>query len=273
METMCAQCKTIYPATSEHFYRKGNGLNLSWCRKCYNIVGKKHRDKWRFSHPDLVRSIKKKYRLANAGKVRLAEMRYRIEHRQETRLRVNGYYQNHKKERSEYHKKYFETNRNECLEYSKTYRMSHKMERAKYSREYDQKHKNERNKRLANRRAKDLGYKIMCNLRSRLGSSLRNHNASKSDRTTKLIGCTVGELIHFLEQRFSCGMSWANYGRNGWHIDHKIPCAAFDLTRAEDQQRCFNYKNLQPLWANDNWSKSSLYNGKRIRQRRLQCHH
>jgi hypothetical protein len=34
-----------------------------------------------------------------------------------------------------------------------------------------------------------------------------------------------------------------------------IPCISFDLTQPEQQLACFNYSNLQPLWAQDNWSK------------------
>lgn len=30
----------------------------------------------------------------------------------------------------------------------------------------------------------------------------------------------------------------------------------FDLTKEENQRICFNYRNLQPLWARDNYKKS-----------------
>ena len=45
------------------------------------------------------------------------------------------------------------------------------------------------------------------------------------------------------------GMTWDNYGRgtNNWSIDHIIPCSNFDLTKIEEQQKCFHYTNLQPL--------------------------
>jgi hypothetical protein len=52
-------------------------------------------------------------------------------------------------------------------------------------------------------------------------------------------------------------MSWENHGRGGWHIDHIVPCALFDLTRPEQQKSCFNYKNLQPLWEKDNLIKGN----------------
>ena len=46
---------------------------------------------------------------------------------------------------------------------------------------------------------------------------------------------------------------------HGWHIDHIIPCAFFDLTKASHQRVCFNWQNLQPLWAKDNLSKRDKF--------------
>jgi hypothetical protein len=52
-------------------------------------------------------------------------------------------------------------------------------------------------------------------------------------------------------------MSWNNHGQ--WHIDHVRPCSSFNLLNPEEQQQCFHYTNLQPLWAADNLSKSDTY--------------
>lgn len=52
-------------------------------------------------------------------------------------------------------------------------------------------------------------------------------------------------------------MSWSNYG--DWHIDHIIPCAAFDLNDELEQKACFHYTNLQPMWAKENIQKSDKY--------------
>lgn len=54
-------------------------------------------------------------------------------------------------------------------------------------------------------------------------------------------------------------MAWDNYGE--WHIDHRKPCASFDLSK-EEIKRCFHYTNLQPMWAKDNQSKSDSYDKK-----------
>ena len=48
-------------------------------------------------------------------------------------------------------------------------------------------------------------------------------------------------------------MSWTNYG--AWHVDHIVSCKTFNLTKPEEQKKCFNYTNLQPLWAEINLKK------------------
>jgi hypothetical protein len=67
------------------------------------------------------------------------------------------------------------------------------------------------------------------------------------------LGCSIPFLKNHLESKFLSGMSWDNHGE--WHIDHIVPCAYFDLTKKESQLICFNYANLQPLWAGDNIAK------------------
>jgi hypothetical protein len=78
---------------------------------------------------------------------------------------------------------------------------------------------------------------------------------SKSKHTMELLGCSIEEFKIYLEKQFTKGMNWGNYGKKGWHIDHILPCASFDLTDPEQQKKCFHYTNLQPLWAEDNYKK------------------
>ena len=95
--------------------------------------------------------------------------------------------------------------------------------------------------------------RITENLRRRTRAVLEGTN--KSAPTLELIGCSPREIKEHLESLFTVGMSWDNYGK--WHIDHIMPCDSFDLTVESEQRKCFNYKNLQPLWAKDNLRKGS----------------
>jgi 7-carboxy-7-deazaguanine synthase len=105
------------------------------------------------------------------------------------------------------------------------------------------------------RRERDEFYRIRVCLRSRLSSAVTK--GYKSARTLELLGCSLEHLKQHLESQFRDGMSWDNYGKNGWEIDHIVPCSYFDLTKEENQRICFNYRNLQPLWASENNTKKA----------------
>jgi hypothetical protein len=80
----------------------------------------------------------------------------------------------------------------------------------------------------------------------------------KSNHSLKLLGCDLQWLIAWLEIQFQPGMTWDNLGQ-GWHVDHKKPCASFDLNDRQQQKLCFHWTNLQPLWAVDNLSKGATW--------------
>lgn len=72
---------------------------------------------------------------------------------------------------------------------------------------------------------------------------------------TRLVGCSSDHLRLHIQRQFKPGMNWNNYGK--WHLDHIIPCSAFDLTREDQQRICFNWTNLRPLWSRENLQKSN----------------
>ena len=112
-----------------------------------------------------------------------------------------------------------------------------------------------RRKNLQRRREEDPQYNIKMALHVRLYDAVKHQKGIKSLKTLELLGCTVDQLCTFLEAEFTEGMTWENYG--DWHIDHMRPCASFDLTIPEEQQKCFHWTNLQPLWAQDNIRKGA----------------
>lgn len=95
--------------------------------------------------------------------------------------------------------------------------------------------------------------------------ALREGGHVKGTSSEELLGCTVEEARKHLESLFLEGMNWDNNTKRGWHIDHIIPCSAFNLEDLEEQKKCFHFLNLQPLWATDNESKGSLYEGIRYK--------
>lgn len=99
--------------------------------------------------------------------------------------------------------------------------------------------------------------RIKLRLASRIRVALKSTNNKKTCNTMDYIGCSISDLKSYISNKFTEGMTWENYGSKGWHIDHILPCASFDLTDPEQQKKCFHFTNLQPLWAKENLSKGS----------------
>jgi len=99
----------------------------------------------------------------------------------------------------------------------------------------------------------DTFFKLISNQRNRINHALKG--LKKDKKTIEYLDCTPGELKDHLEKKFRKGMSWENHTCNGWHIDHIIPCAKFDLRCPLQRILCFHHSNLQPLWAHDNMRK------------------
>lgn len=115
------------------------------------------------------------------------------------------------------------------------------------------------NARTRERYATEPEFKIMRSLRVRIKRVLRFQSAKKLRTTLELTGCSPAHLRAWLEFWMKPGMTWENHG--DWHIDHKKPCASFDLSKVEEQRKCFHYTNLEPLWAEDNLKKGKVWQG------------
>lgn len=120
-----------------------------------------------------------------------------------------------------------------------------------YMRDYCKTEKGRASKRNSylKRYRNDPVFRTSLLLRSRLWKFLKG--SVKSDKTEKLIGCSWKQLKSYLEEKFQPGMTWDNQGKE-WDIDHIIPCSYFDASKEEDQYMCFNFRNLQPLFKDEN---------------------
>lgn len=178
--------------------------------------------------------------------------KYREENKPRLLAKKKEYRDNNKDKRAAW----LEANKDAQAEYNKEYHKKYREEHAeKLKRDAAarfQENKEKINEAARGRRKIDPKFRIANNLRSRLGVALKD--IAKSAATMELLGCSVDFLKDHLEFQFDDKMTWNNYGE--WHVDHIIPCAAFDLTDPNEQKMCFHYANLQPMWGSDNIAKS-----------------
>jgi hypothetical protein len=92
----------------------------------------------------------------------------------------------------------------------------------------------------------DIQYKLMWLLRARVMIAIKQQLGNKAYKTIELLGCSPQEAREHIEKQFTEGMSWETHGKF-WEIDHIKCVATFDLTKPEEQKKCFHYTNLQPL--------------------------
>lgn len=139
------------------------------------------------------------------------------------------------------------------IRYSKTkkYKISQKKYRMS---EQGKKHKREYAKR---QRIINPNTKLLNTLRSRICLSIKRD--LKSDTTKNLTGCSIEQLKKYLQQTaINNGykdFNINNYNGREYHIDHIVPCDAFNLNCSYHQRLCFNYQNLQILDSHSNLVK------------------
>lgn len=164
-------------------------------------------------------------------------------------------------ERIRVNKKYIEN-----LEYKKRKKLEAKQYRQLHHQEVLEREKLRKLKNreinlenLAYRYKNDIDFRLRHQLAHRIKYLIKRKeiNNIKYHKTLELLGCSIIEFKEHLEKQFKEGMNWNNHKKFGWHIDHIIPTSSFDLSKEEEQKKCFHYINLQPLWWYDNLEKSN----------------
>lgn len=114
-----------------------------------------------------------------------------------------------------------------------------------------------RKRRERNERNNNPHHKVKRAISGRLREVLRRKGQIKQESIMKYVGCSTRELSDAIESMFHGEITWDNYGVFGWHVDHIVPCSAFDLTNEDHVYLCFNLSNLRPLWHDSNIAKSN----------------
>lgn len=176
---------------------------------------------WRAANPEKNRACHRAYRAANSEKVRARAAAYCAANRKEVNRKA-----------AIKQAVYYARNRKKCCTAQSIYQRE--------------------------RRKKDATFRLVQNLRRRLGLAFKSAGAEKTQSTFKLTGCTKEELRQHLVSQFREDMTLENHGEV-WHIDHIRPCASFDLSDPNQAILCFHYSNLQPLFVDENLRKSDQW--------------
>ena len=107
------------------------------------------------------------------------------------------------------------------------------------------------------RKHNDPTYKLIANFRTAIYTVLKENNMDKYGHYFDILRYSPEELVVHLENQFTEGMEWDNYGE--WHVDHRLPITSFKFKEVGDNEfmRCWELNNLQPMWGDENISKSN----------------
>lgn len=239
-EKVCSKC--LLKLSIDEFYKRPklkSGFSKI-CKKCLLDYNKQYKS----INKEYTKNYSKKYKLKNKEKHAKSAREYRLKNIEKL------------KEKSKIR---WEKNKNNP---------EYKKRKAAYDKEYSLKNKDKINKRqkiyvaknkdtlrpkvnAARRRRRKLNpvvrikNSMSCNIRD----GLRGRKSGKSWKS--LVDYTVQDLIIHLESKFTKGMTWENYGKTGWEIDHIIPQSFFsyDSYNHPAFRACWALSNLQPLWA------------------------
>jgi len=214
-------------------------IGKNQCKSCLNLRKKEYFQKNKL----IILQKHKEWRDKNPNYMSEYSKKYYIDNRDESLERFQNRYLNKKEIILQKHKEWRDKNPNYMSEYSKKYCL-------------DEKNKEKRRKRDNNRLKTDNNFKIIKLLRSRLSNILRNN---KADHTLELLGCSFERLKQHLQQT-AINNGYLNFDINtysgkDYHIDHVIPCSAFNFKCSYHQKLCFNWSNLQILTSKENISK------------------
>lgn len=272
-KAQCTKCNEYKDLDNNNFqFRSDAGRFRTICREC---VAKRKRE-WRSEkNKDIV------YVAAEKEKTAKRNRQYYADNTEDEKNRAKEYRKNNTQRIRANNKAYYDSNKDIILRKRKLFRQNNleyvrrrdrkycrgSKERSRtYRKRYPNKVRTAYKKWLKNnpdyhkdyvknKRANDVGFRMACNLRTRLRDALKNN--SKTGSAVKLLGCSIDYLKQHLEAQFEKGMSWDNYGQ--WHIDHIKPLSLFDLTDVQQLKEACCYTNLQPLWAIDNIKKGNTY--------------
>jgi hypothetical protein len=196
--------------------------------------------------PEAAKAYQREYARKNAARKKA----YREAHKDEIKARMSAYGKENRARRYAYLKEWRAKHPDKMRAIDRRYRNANKAQISAKKNAY-----------VAIKVRTDPQFKLRRLLRCRLNDALNSNY--KTGSSVKLLGCSVPALVLWLEAKFTPEMTWDNHGPV-WHIDHKRPLAAFDLSDPLQLAAACHYTNLQPMLALDNLQKGSVIIGDNI---------
>lgn len=233
---VCTKCGGIFPATEEYFYwYRATGRLRNWCRGCCRANLQKNRK----LKPDRYRKMDRDWCRANPDKRAAIDRKWR---------------ENNPAACDAGRKRWRAANPEKVLAGKRKERQKN---RAKY---------HARTKRAYHTRP---WVKAAMLHRNKIILALKWRGLGATDKQIHGLGIPANQYVRWLEDQFSPGMTWDNWGIHSptelrWNVDHILPLRGkvagellFDLSVMAEQAVAFNYLNTRPMWAGPNIVKSN----------------
>ncbi|HHT9139154.1 MAG TPA: hypothetical protein ACFYEK_18165 [Candidatus Wunengus sp. YC60] len=248
----CVLCEELKPYNLFNKLKCSNDGHNYYCRDCSRIKLKeyyvnnpetaaKRASDWKRNNRDKENEYKRCYYSKYPEIVKAQNQKHTNKHLDKIKIRQKNYRANHIDEAKAYLAKWYIDHSDEVKKKTK-----------QWARDNPDKVRISNRKKNQKKTSNPMG-KLNRNMSFRIWTCLKKFKASKSWKS--IVDFTVWELMDHLEHQFDTGMNWDNYGT--WHVDHKIPLAAFrfKLPTDDEFQKAWALENLQPMWGIENIKK------------------
>lgn len=244
--------KTARNDYARAYYQKHRAAKLAYQRQ------------YKKDHAAAISEQRKNYYSLNKERLLAGTAAWVVNNKEKKKEIARRYYEANKTEFLNYNCARYAENKEEILTKQKAYYEKNIDERRSASREHYNTVKNtdaykSTRRKIGERRRHDPKQRVRNQLGSGMRKALLKQGASKTGYGWEaILGYTAQQLREHLEQQFTEGMAWANYGRKGWNIDHIVPVCAFSHSGIDDPdfRKCWALSNLRPLWEKDNIAKA-----------------
>ncbi len=262
----CNKCGIFKSLASFYRNKKNKDGHVNICKDCKREIYREYQKQYNKTYCEknletLRTKSKEKYH-NNKEKFKIISKKS-YQKRKDSHLKgCKIYYIENKEKILEHNAKYRNKNRPMINAQKKEFYQNNKEKHRKWAKDYaiNNKDRLDECRRIREReRRKDPFIKINKNISAQIRSALKEKKNGR--HWESIVNFTLNDLINHLESQFREGMAWENYGKGGWHIDHKFPVSWWKFRTPEDEdfKRCWALKNLQPLWEKENLSKQNFY--------------